>query len=225
MDNVAVRWVELVVPCSSVYLERPRGKRGKENKNRRKRTVLIINNVVVVIDAHIQRIVLAAEETTMTQQVSLRPINCQSRLWSQKGTKVNGSHHGDNPLLRPIGIQIATKSHSDSTSNYVCMITHIARVWINRVRWPTLLVVGWTGKMNFSLSPFTPEHLVVRDGFGSPVPRQPAHLHTQAQSGAYLLRDSSRVPRRRPFISLRPSYVIGSVPNVSSHHAVAYRWR
>ena len=27
-----------------------------------------------------------------------------------------------------------------------------------------------------------------------------AHLHTQAESGAYLLRDSSRVPRRRPFI-------------------------
>ena len=46
-----------------------------------------------------------------------------------------------------------------------------------------------------------PENLVSRDGFGSPVPRQPAHLHTQAESGAYL-RDSSRVPRRRPFIHL-----------------------
>ena len=30
---------------------------------------------------------------------------------------------------------------------------------------------------------------------------KPAHLHTQAESGAYL-RDSSRVPRRRPFIQL-----------------------
>ena len=30
----------------------------------------------------------------MTQQVSHRPIKCQSRLWSQRGTKVNGSHHG-----------------------------------------------------------------------------------------------------------------------------------
>ena len=38
-----------------------------------------------------------------------RPIKCQSRLWSQRGTKVNGSHHGDNPLLRPSGIQIAPK--------------------------------------------------------------------------------------------------------------------
>ena len=35
---------------------------------------------------------------------------CQSGTWSQRGTKVNGSHHGDNPLLRPTGIQIATKS-------------------------------------------------------------------------------------------------------------------
>ena len=50
----------------------------------------------------------------------------------------------------------------------------------------------------FSLSPFAPENLVSRDGFGSPVLR-PAHLHTQAECDAYL-RDSSRVPRRRPFI-------------------------
>ena len=56
-------------------------------------------------------------------------------------------------------------------------------------------------KMNISLSAFVPENLVSRDGFGSPVPRQPAHLHTQAESGAYL-RNFSRVPRRRPFIHL-----------------------
>ena len=67
---------------------------------------------VVVDDSHIQRIVLATEETTVTSQVSHRPIKCQSRLWSQRGTKVNGSHHGDNPLLRPTGIQIATKSYA-----------------------------------------------------------------------------------------------------------------
>ena len=69
-------------------------------------------SVAVVVDSHIQRIVLATEETTVTQQVSPRPIKCQSRLWSQRGTKVNGSHHGDNPLLRPTGIQIATKSYA-----------------------------------------------------------------------------------------------------------------
>ena len=52
-----------------------------------------------------------------------------------------------------------------------------------------------------NMSPFAPENLVSRDKFGRPVPRQPAHLHTQPESGAYL-RDSSRFPRRRPFIFL-----------------------
>ena len=42
-------------------------------------------------------------------------------------------------------------------------------------------------------------------------------------SGAYL-RDSSRVPRRRPFIYFNPPYAIGSVPSLSGH-AIAYRWR
>ena len=102
------------------------------------------------------------------------------------------------------------------------MVTRIARVWINRVRLPILLVASWTGKINISLSAFAPENLVSRDGFGSPVSRQPAHLHTQAESGAYLLRDSSRVPRRRSFII--PPYAIGSVPGLSGH-AIAYRWR
>ena len=77
--------------------------------------------------------------------------------------------------------------------------------------------------MNISLSSFAPEHLVSRDEFGSPVPRQPAHLHTQAESRAYL-RDSYRVPRRRPFIYLKPPYAIGSVPSLSGHE-IAYRWR
>ena len=31
-----------------------------------------------------------------------------------------------------------------------------------------------------------PEILVSREGFGIPVPRQPGHLHTLADSGAYL---------------------------------------
>ena len=68
--------------------------------------------VRVVVDSHIQRIVLATEETTVTQQVSHRPIKFQSRLWSQRGTKVNGSHHGGNPLLRPAGVQMATKRYA-----------------------------------------------------------------------------------------------------------------
>ena len=76
--------------------------------------------------------------------------------------------------------------------------------------------------MYISLSAFAPENLVSRDGFGSSVPRQPAHLHTQADSGAYL-RDSSRVPRRRSFIYLT-LYTIGSVPSLSGR-AISYRWR
>ena len=80
-----------------------------------------------------------------------------------------------------------------------------------------------TGETLISLSAFAPENLVSRDGFGSAVPRQPVHLHTDAESGAHLP-DSSRVPRRRPFIYLKPPYAIGSVPSVSSH-VISYRGR
>ena len=104
---------------------------------------------------------------------------------------------------------------------YVCMVITYSRVWINRVRLPILLVVSWTGKMYGPLSPYVLENLVSRDGFSRPVPRQPAHLHTQAESGAYL-RYSSRVPRWRSF--MKPPYAIGSVPSLSGH-AIAYRWR
>ena len=48
---------------------------------------------------------------------------------------------------------------------------------VNQVRLPILLEVSLTEKTNFSLSPFASENLVSRDGFGSPVPRHPAHLH------------------------------------------------
>ena len=92
-------------------------------------------------------------------------------------------------------------SHDDVCMVY--MVPHIARVWINRVRLPKSCT--WSaeqGKMNIFLSVFAPESLVSRDGFSSPVPRQPAHLHTQAESGADL-RDSSRFPRRRPFIYVK----------------------
>ena len=41
--------------------------------------------------------------------------------------------------------------------------------------------------MNISLSAFAPKNFGSRDGFGSPVPRQPVHLHTQAESGCIVL--------------------------------------
>ena len=40
-------------------------------------------------------------------------------------------------------------------------------------------------KMNISLSAFAPKYLVSRDGFGSPVPRQPAHHNPLDQSRVY----------------------------------------
>ena len=52
---------------------------------------------------------------TLTDRASTIPSNmrgCQSGTWSQRSTKVNGSDNGDNPLLRPTGIQIATKSYA-----------------------------------------------------------------------------------------------------------------
>ena len=60
-------------------------------------------------------VVVVAVFFTLTDRASTIPSNiqrgCQSRTWSQRGTKVNGSHHGDNALLRPTGIQIATKRY------------------------------------------------------------------------------------------------------------------
>ena len=51
---------------------------------------------------------------TLTDRASAIPNirGCQSGTWSERSTKVNGSHHGDNPLLRPTGIQIVTKKYA-----------------------------------------------------------------------------------------------------------------
>ena len=68
-----------------------------------------------------------------------------------------------------------------------CKVANPARGQLNR-------------EINSSLSTFA--NLVSRDGLGGPVSRQPAHLHTQTESAGVYLRDSSRVPRRRPFIYL-----------------------
>ena len=48
-------------------------------------------------------VVVVVVFTLLTDRPSTIPSNirgCQSGTWSQRGTKVNGSHHGDNPLLR-----------------------------------------------------------------------------------------------------------------------------
>ena len=71
--------------------------------------------------------------------------------------------------------------------------------------------------MNIPLSPCVPENLVSRDGFSRPVPRQPAHLHTQAEFTGFL-------PSSAVASIMKPPYAIGSVPSLSGH-AIAYRWR
>ena len=89
------------------------------------------------IGSHTQRIVLATEETTVTQQVSHRSIECQSRSWPQRGTTVNGSHHGDSPLLKPTGIPIATKSLPDPSNRECCCcccILHSNRSGLNHTQ-------------------------------------------------------------------------------------------
>ena len=106
----------------------------------------------------------------------------------------------------------------------LCMVKHIAGVWSNRVRLPILIVVSWTGKKNKTLFAFVVGNSVSRDRFGSPVRRQLAHLQTQAESGAYL-RDSSRVPRRRPVIILNHHTPSAQSRVYRVMHFIAYRWR
>ena len=79
-------------------------------------------------------------------------------------------------------------------------------------------------KINISLSAFAPENLVSREGFGSPVPRhQLAHLHSRPESGAYL-RESSRFPRRRPFIYLNRLAHLHTRPESGAHLRENFRF-
>ena len=82
---------------------------GHQNNFLTNKNIALHTTIKIVDDSHIQRFVLATEETTVTQ-VSHRPNKCQSRSLSQIGTKNNTGHMvGDSPLLKPTGIKIATK--------------------------------------------------------------------------------------------------------------------
>ena len=72
--------------------------------------------------------------------------------------------------------------------------------------------------MNIFLSPFAPENLVSRDGFGRPISRQPAH------SIWCLLTGFVPISAAASIYSFIPPYAIGSVPGLSGD-AFAYRWR
>ena len=60
---------------------------------------------------------------------------------------------------------------------------------------------------------------------GSAVPSRVSLLISLLRLNLVLtyLRDSSRVPRRPPF--MKPPFAIGSVPSLSGHAIIAYRWR
>ena len=67
---------------------------------------------------HFGSLVSSMRATNPANKIRLLPkvapmlIKYQSRLWSQRGTKVNESNHGDNPLLRSTRILIATKRYA-----------------------------------------------------------------------------------------------------------------
>ena len=86
---------------------------------------------------------------------------------------------------------------------YVCMVAHIARVRINRVRLPTCT---WSAEQEKRIVSCPRSRLRIWSReTGLAVPSRVSllvYIHTQAESGVYL-RDSSRVPRRRPFSYLK----------------------
>ena len=107
---------------------------------------------------------------------------------------------------------------------YICMVITYSK----GVDQPGKVATPARGQLNrenvFYLTPFAHENVVSQDGFGSSVPRQPVHLHTQAESGAYL-RDSGFLPcSAAAFIYLfKPPYAIRSVPSLPGH-ATANLW-
>ena len=70
--------------------------------------------------------------------------------------------------------------------------------------------------MNIPLSPYAPENLVSRDGFSRPVPRQPAHLHDQAESGAIYAWSKKRPPEGKR--ARQKKFVLESMSQLSIHN-------
>ena len=109
-----------------------------------------------------------------------------------------------------------------------CMVTHRAKVSMDQ---PGKVVNPVRGQLNRKNEYFPVVRVrsclrIWSRETGSAVPSCVSlltYILGQAESGAYL-RDSSRVPRRRPFIYLKPPYAIGPVPGLPGH-AIAYRWR
>ena len=101
------------------------------------------------------------------------------------------------------------------------MVIHTTRVRINRVRLPILLVVSRTGKMNISLSPFAPENLVSRDGFGSFV--RVSLLISILRLNVVLTYGIPPDFRDGVHLFIQTAIRHGTSPELS-RHAFAYRW-
>ena len=101
--------------------------------------------------------------------------------------------------------------------------SHIARVWINRVRLPISLVVGWTGKINISPVPVCAwEFVRTRRARQS----RPASACSSPYPGWIwcLLTGFLPISAAASIYWFKPACVIGSVPSWS-RHAIAYRGR
>ena len=103
----------------------------------------------------------------------------------------------------------------------VCMVVTYSKRRINLVRLPYPLLVSLIGKMKFSLSPFAPENLISRDGFGSLVPSRVGLLLSILRLNL-VLTGFLLISAAASIYSFKPPYAIGSVPSLSGH-AIAYR--
>ena len=85
-----------------------------------------------------------------------------------------------------------TRNSGRKVHSLVCVYVCVAITYSKSKDQPGKVANPARGQLNreneyiTSMSSFAPENLVSSNGFGGPVPRQPAHLHTQAESGAYL---------------------------------------
>ena len=73
--------------------------------------------------------------------------------------------------------------------------------------------------MDFSLSPFAPESLILRDGFGRPVLRQPAY---SPYSGCIWCLHAGFLPisAAASIYLYQHTYAIEPVPSLSDHHSI-----
>ena len=88
-----------------------------------------------------------------------------------------------------------------------CKVAHPARGQLNR-------------ENEISLSAFAPESLVSRDGFGSPVPRQPAHLHTLSKSGAHSPHSRLNVGLTSGIPPIQYYLYVGKLPLLQQNHVL-----